>query len=170
MRIGTVIGYEITENRDAEDKSLMLQVEISGEDDVQTVEYMQASGVDHNPPIGSAVVVNDLGQAWAVAMGADDFVEPESESGEYEIYASDGVTKKSRVKCKVDGVVELNGTADFAVRYSKLEAAFNDLQSKWNTFANAYVPGGPGGIGTPPTAIPSTGDITQAKITEVKVP
>lgn len=170
MRIGTVIGYEVTENRDAEDKSLMLQVEISSEDDPQTVEYMQASGVDHNPPIGSAVVVNDLGQAWKIAMGADDFVEPESDSGEYEIYASNGIAKKSRVKCKVDGTVELNGTADFAVRYSKLEAAFNDLQSKWNTFATLYAPGGPAGIGTPPSASTSSGDITQAKVTEIKVP
>lgn len=82
---------------------------------------------------------------------------------------SDGNIKASII-LRNDGTAEILGNNDNAVRYSKLETAFNELQNKWNAFAAAYVPGGPSTQGLPPTANQSTGDITTSKIDEIKVP
>ena len=77
---------------------------------------------------------------------------------------------QSTITLRNDGTAELLSNADNAVRYSKLEEAFNELNDKFNTFANAYVPGGPVSIGLPPAVIPSDADITKSKIEEIKVP
>ena len=89
--------------------------------------------------------------------------------GETRIYStdSDGALK-TYVWLKSDGTIEVGGNTDFMVRYSKLEEAFNELKGKFNSFANAYVPGGPSAQGLPATVQPSNADITQAKIAEIK--
>lgn len=86
-------------------------------------------------------------------------------------YATDerGI-KTATLFIRSDGTVEILGDADNAVRYSALETAFNELNDKFNTFANAYAPGGPATQGLPPTVLPSNADITGSKIDEIKVP
>lgn len=89
--------------------------------------------------------------------------------GESGLYSkNDDNVIQATIKLRKDGIMEINGNDDFMVRYSKLEKAFNELQDKFNTFANAYVPGGPANVGLPPTIQPSTADITEAKIDNVK--
>lgn len=81
-----------------------------------------------------------------------------------------------------EGNMELMGNDDNAVRYSKLEQAFNSLKqtvddhiTNYNTHTHP-VPGvtpGPGSVNTTPStspATPSTADISPAKIDEIKVP
>lgn len=115
------------------------------------------------------------------------YPEPLAEPGEIRLYSRDesGV-QQAEIFIKVDGTItvnsnkavivnsvdpiELNGNTDNAVRFSILETAFNDLQTKWNTFANAYVPGGPAALGTPPSASASSEDISDAKVDEVLLP
>ena len=58
--------------------------------------------------------------------------------------------------------------SDFAVRYSKLETAFNELKSKFNTHTHGGVLAG--SAFTVATATPSIADITQAKVNKVKLP
>ena len=90
-------------------------------------------------------------------------------SGEHRIFSEDEDGNISTyIHLKNDGTQEIGGDTDFMVRYSALEAAFNELQEKFNTFANAYVPGSPTVTGLPPTVSPSTADITSAKIEEIK--
>jgi len=70
--------------------------------------------------------------------------------------------------------IELNGNSNYAVKYTELKSGFDTMKTDlntfintvWNIFAAAYVPGGPTVVGMPLTALsgtPTTADITSAK-------
>lgn len=79
------------------------------------------------------------------------------------------------LKLTSSGIV-LYSDADNAVRYSALETAYNQLKTDFDnlvTIFNAHVHPDPtsGSTGITPTpGTPSTGDITGAKVDEIKVP
>ena len=128
MRIGRVLSSEITENRDGEGKVLLLQVELSDPDDVQTVEYAQAAGEDFRPPEDTTVIVTDLGEAWKIAIAADDGIDPESLDGEKEIYAISGGEKKGRLKCNLDGTVQAGiNNLDFVAQAAKVHTEISNM-------------------------------------------
>jgi hypothetical protein len=187
LQIGQITGYEIKKNRDGEKEVLLLQVEVSGPDDIQTVEYYQSSGQDSNPPVGSLVAFSEAGRAWKISLGADDRIIPSSDSGEYKIYSSlAGVVKaflklfktglarieavgdieiEANGKTEIKGsTVDLNGDDDNAVRFSVLETAFNQLKADFNAHTQTVSEG----IALAPT--PSTADISGAKVDEVRLP
>lgn len=92
-------------------------------------------------------------------------------TGDIEI--NNGISGNANLLIKADGTMEFNGNADFIAGFTKLKEGFdalktdyNDLVSKWNTFANAYVPGGPSTQGLPPTA--SAGSTSTASIDDSK--
>ena len=76
------------------------------------------------------------------------------------------------------GKVEIQGNSDFAVRFSALETAYNQLKADYDnlvTIFNAHVHSGvttgPGSSGPTPTpGSPSTGNISGAKVEEVLLP
>jgi hypothetical protein len=191
MLTGVVKGSEIKKNRDADKKSLLLQVQITDPDDVQTVQSFLASGEDWNPPDESRVVYLSAGKAFKIAVAIDDGVEPDSslEKGEKEIYSTDNGKKgerKAKHRFKKDGVHVINDGEDFAVRFTKMEEAFNTLKDDHNSLVNKYndvvnkfiahMHGtSVGNTTTPlpplPTATtPSQADMSEAKIEEIKVP
>jgi len=170
MKLGRVIRSEVAKNRDGEGNVLLLTVEIAEPGDEQTVELFRPAGIDARPAADVSVLVADLGQSWPIALAVDDELEPEAEEGEAELYSYAAGAKLARVKCNADSEVVINAGEDWAVQFSALKAAFEELQGKWNTFAAAYVPGGPAVQGTPPTAGESTGDIDSAKIANVRLP
>lgn len=101
--------------------------------------------------------------------------------GENRLFSTDeNGTEKTYIYLKNDGVIELGGNSDNAVRYSKLKKGFDELkndlielQNKWNAFASAYVPGSPTTVGLPPTlatqtVVNSTASIDSSKIDNVK--
>lgn len=114
MRIGLVKGSEVGKNRDGDADVLLLQVEISEPGDDQTVEYFQAAGEDFNPPEDTTVVVVDLGEAWKIAIAADDGITPVSAEGEKEIYSSAGGVKKAWVHLYADGKIRIENANGFA--------------------------------------------------------
>lgn len=100
--------------------------------------------------------------------------------GEHRLFSTDadGVVK-FYLHLKNDGTCEIGGSADNMVRFSELETAFNQLKSDYGDLVNAFnahmhataAPGAP----SPPTpvpnvipALPSTADISGAKIDEIK--
>ncbi|MCK5603582.1 hypothetical protein KAR91_16980 [Candidatus Pacearchaeota archaeon] len=191
--MGLIVGSETGPNTEADENVRLLSVEITDDEDPQTVEMAGAGGIDYNPSDNAVAIVDDIGESYKVAVGVDDGIEPAVDRGEIEMYSTseDGTSKQARVKCVNDGIVELNGDADFLVRYTKLQEAFDQLKSDFdglvervNTiiietkfFATAYVPGGPTALGAPPlfiysdaTESPSTADIAPAKVEEVKTP
>lgn len=161
---GIVRDYEVKKNRDASQKILMLKCEISGPDDVQSVEYMSHAGDDHIPPIGSIVTILSAGPSWKIAIASNDNVDFDDtlEEGDRVLYSKDNA---SFIKILSDGTIEINGNADFAV-------AFNDLKAGFDAFVttfNAHTHPAPGGATSAPTT-PSTDNIDASKIDSIKVP
>lgn len=87
-----------------------------------------------------------------------------AEAGEKILYSRDsaGVTKAT-IKLLGDGIIELNGNADFAVSHTDLNTALQILVTAINsTFATKLDGGGTAGV--------LTLDISGAKVAEVKLP
>lgn len=106
-------------------------------------------------------------------------VEPPANPGACKLYSTDenGAEKASHL-LDADGKHTFNNGEDWAVRYSKLETAFNELKSQHNKLQAAYDLHTHGGVetGTGTTAAPapsgaaSTADITAAKVEEILIP
>lgn len=169
MRIGRVTGSEIAKNKDGDLPVRLLQVEISGPEDLQTVELCLQAGETCNPPIDSNVCILEAGKSWLFAIAIDDGIEPNPDiaKGEREIYGSENGIRTSNAIFRKNGDVELNGNDDFAVRFSKLKNAFDQLKDDYNEHTHTGVTAGkdPTAI----TTIPSTADISDAKIENIKV-
>lgn len=143
MKIGRVITSEVAPNRDGEKPVLLLKVEISDPDDQQTVEYIQSAGDDYNPPPGVTVFISEVGEAWKIAIGADDGIEPESAAGEREIYAHLDGEKKGRVKCKTDGIVEAGSEdLDFVAQSGKVDQIIADIMDVFTNWLPVSMDGG----------------------------
>lgn len=185
IRTGRVLSSEIGANKDGDTSVRMLTVELSDGDDIQTVEYYDDGGTDYRPPDGAEVVVIDVSPSHRVAIAVDDLLTPTVNEGEKEIYSTDtaGTSKAATILLKNDGTIEILDNTDFAVRYSELETAFNELKSDLNDFVTLYnahehtvPPGTDAAGGTTSAHVPvtpassSAADITGAKIDEIKVP
>lgn len=159
ISIGTVKGQEIKKNRDGTTNTRLLQVKFANFADVQTVQYVPSPGEDGAPVVGDMVVVLAISNSFKIAIGVNDFLVPTISPGEKKLYGRD--SSGSMVSyLLLNSNLELNGNNDFAVRYSKLEDAFNQLKSDFNNHVH----------GTGPTTAPSTADITPAKVSEVLLP
>lgn len=164
MTTGTVTGREVTSNRDGTTQRLMLQVELTGPDDVQTVEYVPLPGTDANPINGSKVFIMAVANSYLIAFAADDGVTPTADTGENFLYSIDdsGVVQ-ALIKLLKSGIIEINGNADFAIRFNALDTALQTLVTQINaTFATKGDASGAAGA--------LTLDISGAKVDEVKVP
>lgn len=174
---GIVKGYEIKKNRDGSQNVLMLQVEISGSNDPQSVEYMSHAGDDHIPPVDSIVTILEAGRAWKIAIASNDGVDFDSSlsEGERKLYAPGGAS----IIFKDDGTIEINGNADNAVSFADLQTALNNFKTSIDagiagsitghthlTTGPPPAPTGPGVGAAPPVTI----DITAAKVSDVKLP
>ncbi len=186
MQIGKITGREIRTNRDGGEDVVLLQVEVSDSDDIQTAELYRGSGVDCNPPDGSTVVLLPAGPAWQIAVAVNDNVTPEGlDSGAHEIYAIVAGAKAARVNLNGDDVT-INAGTDFAVQYTALKSAFDQLTTDFDALVavvNGHVhlaPAGGGNTGAaldlttpPPFTNPgqdTTADMTSSKIATIKVP
>lgn len=162
--IGKVVGRLIGVTGD-----LMLRVELTGPGDVQVIEAALQAGQDYNPPNGSHVLVVKVTSHYRVAIPISDSLVTAMLAGEREIYSTDseGAEKKAFIRWLSDGTVRVNGDADFAVRYSALETAFNQLKYDFDHHTHGGVLVGPGSTLPPPA---STADISGAKVETVLLP
>ena len=107
--IGTVKGYEVAPNKDGDDNVLLLQVEFTNPDDLQTVEWFRSSGVDSVPQTESRVIVVDLADDYRVAIALDDGSEPTVSEGERELYSYDEArTRQAQINLAADGTITIN--------------------------------------------------------------
>jgi hypothetical protein len=187
VQIGIVTNSEVTETRDEDTKSLLLQCEITQIDDVQTVELYRQAGEDYRPPDESTVVILAAGRAWKIAVASDDGIESIVEKGERLLYSSDAGAKKATLYFKKDGTLEVNGDTDFAVAFDDLKAGFdahvaevtanlnallatvNTMAALFNVAPPAPMVSAPGSV-TPYVVIPLTSNIDASKVESVKVP
>jgi len=180
-KTGIVRGREIKKNRDGTTSRLMLQVEMSSPDDIQTVEYVPIPGQDENPINGTKVFVFTIGSSYKIAIGADDGIVPAMNTGEKRIYSLDDAGaiqafikllktgeidiegSSAFIKLLASGIIEVNGNSDFAVRFDALNTILQGLVAAINT----ALAGKLDGSGTPGTI---TLDLSGAKVDEVKLP
>jgi len=142
-----------------------------------TVQSMCFPGIEFNPGKGEKLVVvpiNGSDSYMVTIGGVNENIAPDCSAGERRIYSvsEDGETLKAFAKFKNDGVIELNGNDNFAVLYTELATAFNELQDHYNEVVNSlitWVPVATDGGGALKTLltgiplIPSTADITPSK-------
>lgn len=162
IQTGIIRGRKTEKNRDGIRDVLLLQVELTATDDVQTVELMQGSGDQYNPPDGSKVLVVSNGAAYKIAIAVDDLVALSIEIGERAIRAILDGEVKSSVLCKIDGNLVLNEGADFAVQFTAMKTAFEQLVDDHNEHTHTA-------FNTPPAAS-SDADMSGAKVDKVRLP
>lgn len=131
--IGEITGQEIKENRDGAADVRLLQVRMSNDSDIQTVQYMPMSGDDSPPKNGDLVVVLSIGTAFQVAIGLQDSVPPSMPEGEKRVYSRDsGGNIAAFIDLLASGDLELNGNANTAVRFADLNTQLQSLVTAIN--------------------------------------
>ena len=160
VKTGIITGREVTTNRDGENQRLMLQVQLTNSDDIQTVEYVSLPGQDENPIDGNRVYIIEVGETYKIGIAVDDGVTPDMDTGEKRLYSvSDAGVIQAFIKLLKTGIIEINGSADFAIRFNALNTALQSMLTDLN--ADIVAAGGAGS---------TTLDISGAKVAEVKVP
>lgn len=132
-------------------------------------EFWATHGIVSRPAKTTRCLRLKLGPLSIVIAAYTYGVEPPANPGACKVYSTDedGAEKASHL-LDSDGKHIFNQGSDWAVRYSKLETAFNELKSKFNSHTHPGVETGPGVTGA--TATPSTADITAAKVEEILIP
>lgn len=161
--IGRVTGREIKTNMDGQTAKLLLQVELTDPEDIQTIELVRQAGEDTNPPDDSRVIVLDVG-SFKVAVASDDGIVPTMGEGEKKIYSTAAGLRKAFINFLSTDIVEINGTGDFAVRFNELKDGFDQLVSDFN----AHVHTETGGTTSVPTSS-SSANIDSSKVDLVKL-
>jgi len=158
------------ENRQKKILEPEVKIEILKNDNHFSTVY-NPPGDDSRPLPGDSVAYienNNIGGKSAVGF-LDTKNPPVSKNGEKRLYSRDsGRNIKAIIFLKEDGSIEINNGSDFAVRFSALETAFNELQAKFNTHVHPGVTAG--SASTAVTGSQSIGDISLSKIDEIKVP
>jgi phage baseplate assembly protein V len=130
------------------------------------IERLQNYGMSSVPPKGGEMMVGYLNgnRDHGVVLVIDSGVyRPRGlNDGEAVFYSLHGQT----VLLDENGDCVFNSGTQTSVQYEALQAAYEELQGRWNVFANSYTPG-QGGAGI---ATASTGDITAAQVPTIKVP
>lgn len=146
-------------------KSMLIDFESHGSDDA---EFFQLPGIFCKPQDGGQGVVLDCGGINIVIAGHDYKFNEDTEKGETLLYSYDasGVLK-GKILINKDGDIVVNDGTDFAVRYSALETAFNQLKSDFDAHVHGGVLVGTASTGA---TTPSTADITGAKVEEILIP
>lgn len=183
----TLLESTIKKIKTADGKSQVIKSE-AFPGDTFSPEYYQNHGLFSRPTKDSKGVFVPIGpsRSFGVIIGSNNYkIEHDIDTGETILYSTNtaGDEVKATVYLKTDGNIELNGNGDKAVRYSKLETAFNQLQSDFDSLVNTYnthihvttaTVGATAVVGVlSPTVSQgntSTADITPAKIDEIEVP
>ena len=169
IRIGTVTGRKVGKNRDGTDDVLLLQVEITDPDDIQTVELMQPAGQKDYPIDDSQVVILDIGNAFKAAVAVQDGVTPSGSPGDKELYSLDSAGLiKAFINILASGNIELNGNNDNAVRFQALQDKLTALKAQLEAHFHPGVTVGAGS--TSPSATVFDVDISASKVDEVQLP
>lgn len=178
VEIGTVRGDAVKVNRDGGVTVRMLDVELTSPTDVQSCQLAAPIGVDAVPMDGDKVLVVRAGRAWPIAIPIEDGQTPDRVDGEIRLYSrkEDG-TASAVVTMRVSGDVEINGNSDWAVAYTDLKSAFDQLKSDFDGHMHAFAPGPTPDLTSVPTAStsgvppkPSTADMSGAKVSSVRFP
>ena len=164
---GIVTGREVQKNIDGTVEKLLLQVQITDPDDIQTVEQMTQSGEDTNPANGAKVVIVQNGVSYKMAIAVDDGIVPTMNPGEKKLYSISSGAIQAFINLLANGDIELNGNAKSAVSFAELKTAFDQLKSDFDTHIHSGVTTGAGVSGVPTAS--TTADIDPAEVDTVRL-
>jgi hypothetical protein len=144
----------------------MLQLQVTETRDVQSVQLEQ-NNYEMVPEIGDLIVIYKVNDSFKLGSIYQNGVLPDSslQQGECRVYAKQGSSVKSFMRCRINGEIELNGDSDWACRFTALEAMVNDLNSKFNSHIH---PGGTPNTGAPTQ--PLDLDPSGIKVVTVRLP
>jgi hypothetical protein len=151
--IGRITGQDIETNRDSDSPGRVLQVELSGVDDVQACELFTQDGDDTSPVKDSMCLVVTVSDALKIVVAVTDGLEPEVEEGEREFYSQASGVKKARMYLTKDGKAIFNRSSRLVARKDdETESNFIIDETFWtwiNSVASAL------GITPPPQKLVS---------------
>ena len=136
-------------------------------------------GIDAVPIEGDQGIILILDESMGKTVAIGVYPDPQAESGEVRIFSRDDDGNLQAYSLhKKDGVLELNGNADFAVAFDDLKSGFDTLKSDFNTFIttiynlHTHISAGPGNpTATPlPTGSSSVASIDASKVDTVVLP
>lgn len=164
--IGKITGLEIGKNKDSELDVVLLQVQITEENDIQTIQ-LESSNLEIIPEINDFVYINKVNDSFKIANIYETKINSDGSltNGEARLIAKQDGAIKSFIICRVNGDVELNGNADFACRFNALETMVNDLNSKFDSHLHPH--------GEPNTGPPNSSlnlDPSGIKVDTVRMP
>lgn len=150
-----------------------------GNSDVQTSFQAGPYGVDSNPVKDVIAIYAPTSEKGKTVIIGYINKNQLAKVGEHRIFSTDAEGNEATyLYLKDDGTMEIGGASDWMVRFSELEAAFNEFLDDYNNHTHpgviVAVTGGSGApaVGTPgntaTTDTPSTADISGAKIEEIK--
>lgn len=161
-----------------------IKVQRYGLDDIQEANESAPFGDDSNPVKGMVAIYSPTSQRGEMVIIGYINKNRLADIGEKRIFSTDSAGDLSTyIWLKNDGTMEIGGDTDFMVRYSELASGFNtlrgdlnDLITKYNTHIHPAVgvdtiTAAPVTVTVTPTVtqeIPSTADISGAKINEIK--
>jgi len=139
----------------------IIKIKGMGKSDIQTCEEASPFGVDSNPIKDMIAVYSKTGEMGSTVIVGYLNKNQLADVGENRLYSTDADgLEQNYIWLKNDGDIEIGGSSDNMVRFSVLEAAFNQFKQEFNAHVHPS-------NGAPPT-IPSTADISGAKINEIK--
>lgn len=174
-KIFLMIGRGIISTWNNSGGTALVQIKGLNGETITGIEFLSAYGFEARPSAGQVAVIyiNGNRDQGIVVAAHDRDSRPKIEDDESQMYSKFG----GYVKCNKDGNVEIQGAADFAVAYTDLKAAFDQLKSDFNTFVTTKynlhthptAPVGPVSV-TVLTGTASTADMSGAKVAEVLLP
>jgi hypothetical protein len=149
-----------------------------GKNDVQTAIESAPYGIDSNPIKDMIAVYAETGEKGKPVIIGYLNKNQKAEVGELRLYATDASgSEKFYIWLKKDGIVEVGGDTNFAVKYTELKQELDKLKQDHNTLVNIFnthihtVAANPSGLVATPTsttAMQNQSDFSKAKNDKIK--
>lgn len=166
IQSGVVLDREIKANKDGDKSVILMKTEMTDPADLQTVEMMNHTGEDNNPPGGSRLTILEIGQAFKLAIASDDNIEPITAPGEKRIYSTDedNTVVMASIWLKNDGTIVMeNDNARVTIAPNGQINAFSDGQLiRVENTAGYYELLASGTVRANGATIPTNGDVRTA--------
>jgi hypothetical protein len=163
VTVGVVTGQSIEAYRGG-DTVRLVKVQLLG-NFPETIEWFDIAGEDTAPIIGDKVVVLEVARNYKIAIATKDLITAAVNAGERKFFSRNAAgVVQATIYLKDDGIIEINGNINTAVKYAPLNTALQGLVTAINnalTFKQDATGQTPGSL---------TLDITAAEEPTVKLP
>jgi len=116
---GRLTGREDGKNRDGDKTVRLLQIEVSSDQDIQTVELIDTFGSESNPPNDSKVFHLGVGSAYQVAVSVvgSTPLQLVDEKGASQVYSTDEnmAERIATITLGNDGTITLTNSSDVSI-------------------------------------------------------